>query len=52
MENDRSSFYGRKDPLDAFTTYVLERQEEGMLSIAFQIDHQDLATVIAGQQTR
>jgi hypothetical protein len=45
-------FTGARTQLDAFTTYVLERQEEGMLSIAFQIDHQDLATVIAGQQTR
>jgi ketosteroid isomerase-like protein len=33
--------------VDAFATYVLERSQGDVLSIVFQIDHQDLATVIA-----
>jgi hypothetical protein len=41
---------GDRTELDAFATYVLERQEGGRLSIVFQIDHQDLATVIGGPQ--
>jgi len=38
--------------VDVFATYVLERKESGTFCIVFQIDHQDLATVIKGQQTR
>ncbi|HKR84426.1 MAG TPA: hypothetical protein VJS37_09635 [Terriglobales bacterium] len=37
---------GARTQLEALATYVLERQEEGRLSIVFQIDHQDLATLI------
>jgi len=40
---------GSRD-LDAFATYVLMRGEDGALSIVFQIDHQDLATLIGHQQ--
>jgi ketosteroid isomerase-like protein len=43
---------GDRTELDAFATYVLERQEGGRLSIVFQIDHQDLATVIGGPTHR
>ncbi len=37
--------------VDAFATYVLEHKE-GTLCIVFQIDHQDLAAVIKGQQAQ
>lgn len=40
---------GGKD-VDASATYVLVRGEGETLSIVFQIDHQDLASVIQGQQ--
>lgn len=36
---------GTRD-LDIFATYVLRRSSEDLLSIVFQIDHQDLANVI------
>ncbi len=36
--------------LEAFATYVLVRGQGGSLSIVFQIDHQDLASVIKEQQ--
>lgn len=42
---------GDSKQVDAFATYVLERKEDDALSIVFQIDHQDLATVIRNQQT-
>ena len=42
---------GVRKQVDTFATYVLERQEVGSLSIVFQIDHQDLATLIGSQQT-
>lgn len=34
----------------AFATYVLFRGQDDVLSIVFQIDHQDLASVIKDQQ--
>lgn len=37
--------------VDNYATYILERKEDGTLSVVFQIDHQDLATVIKNQQT-
>jgi hypothetical protein len=36
--------------VDAFATYVLVRGQGDVLSIVFQIDHQDLAAVIKDQQ--
>jgi hypothetical protein len=36
--------------VDVLASYVLMRGSEGALSIVFQIDHQDLATVIKNQQ--
>jgi len=42
---------GVKKQVDTFATYVLERKEVGRLSIVFQIDHQDLATIIGSEQT-
>jgi hypothetical protein len=39
---------GRKH-VDAFATYVLVRGQGDALSIVFQIDHQDLASLIKGQ---
>jgi len=36
--------------VDVFATYVLVREPADTLSIVFQIDHQDLATVIKSQQ--
>jgi hypothetical protein len=36
--------------VDVFATYVLERGIADAMSIIFQIDHQDLATVIAHQR--
>lgn len=41
---------GGRTQVNAFATYVLERQEEDTLSIVFQIDHQDLETVIKNLQ--
>jgi len=38
--------------VDVFATYVLEQKEGDTFCIVFQIDHQDLATVIKDQQTR
>jgi hypothetical protein len=32
--------------IDAFATYVLEQGQDKQLSIVFQLDHQDLATLI------
>ena len=43
---------GGKKQVDVFATYVLEQKEGGTFCIVFQIDHQDLATVIQGQQSR
>jgi hypothetical protein len=40
---------GSRD-LDTFATYVLERGNGDALSIVFQIDHQDLASVINEMQ--
>ena len=40
---------GVRKQVDAFATYLLERQEVDRLSIVLQIDHQDLVTVIASQ---
>ncbi len=40
---------GSRD-LDIFATYVLQRSGEDTLSIVFQIDHQDLASVVKGLQ--
>ena len=37
--------------INIFSTYVLEQKTDGSLSIVFQIDHQDLATVINEQRT-
>ena len=34
---------------DAFATYILMRGQADVLSIVFQIDHQDLATVLKDQ---
>ena len=42
---------GDRKQVDAFATYILEQKEGGRLSIVFQIDHQDLATLIGSQQT-
>lgn len=42
---------GDGQQVDNYATYILERNEDGTLSIVFQIDHQDLATVIKNQQT-
>lgn len=36
--------------LDTFATYVLERLHDDALSIVFQIDHQDLASVVREMQ--
>lgn len=36
--------------VDASATYVLAREQGGALSIVFQIDHQDLASVIKSRQ--
>ena len=36
--------------VDVFATYVLFRGQDDVLSIVFQIDHQDLASVIKDQQ--
>lgn len=36
--------------LDTFATYILERRHGDALAIVFQIDHQDLATLIMNQQ--
>lgn len=36
--------------IDAFATYVLFRGQDDVLSIVFQIDHQDLASLIKDQQ--
>jgi ketosteroid isomerase-like protein len=44
-----SNSSGRKD-VDASATYVLVRGQGDALSIVLQIDHQDLASVIQGQQ--
>jgi ketosteroid isomerase-like protein len=44
----RNSF-GSKH-VDASATYVLAHEQGDALSIVFQIDHQDLASVIKGQQ--
>jgi len=41
--------YGPKR-VDALATYVLFRGPDDVLSIVFQIDHQDLASVIKDQQ--
>ncbi|HEU5234443.1 MAG TPA: hypothetical protein VFU50_16405 [Terriglobales bacterium] len=35
----------------ALATYVLEQKANGTLAIVFQIDHQDLATVVNDQRT-
>jgi hypothetical protein len=35
-----------KRELDTFATYILERGDGDALVIVFQIDHQDLASVI------
>ena len=40
---------GSRD-LDTFATYVLERGDGDALAIVFQIDHQDLASVIKEMQ--
>jgi len=40
---------GSRD-LDTFATYVLERGDGDALAIVFQIDHQDLASVIREMQ--
>src|SRR5215831_14507699 len=37
---------GDRKEVDVFATYILERKDENTLSIVFQIDHQDLATLI------
>lgn len=42
---------GRARQLDALATYVLEQKADDTLSIVFQIDHQDLATVISAERT-
>jgi ketosteroid isomerase-like protein len=42
---------GRSMHFDASATYILERTGADSISIVFQIDHQDLATVIRNQQT-
>jgi hypothetical protein len=47
MEIRRSSV---STHVDAFATFVLVRGPADGLSIVFQIDHQDLATVIKNQQ--
>lgn len=39
------------DQVDTFATYILEQRADGTLSIVFQIDHQDLATVINNRST-
>jgi ketosteroid isomerase-like protein len=36
--------------VDAFATYILAQSQAEALCIVFQIDHQDLATVIRNQQ--
>src|SRR5580693_9312592 len=36
--------------VDTFATYILLRGQDDVLSIVFQIDHQDLASVLKGQQ--
>jgi ketosteroid isomerase-like protein len=36
--------------VDASATYILMREQDDTLSIVFQIDHQDLATLIRDQQ--
>ncbi len=41
---------GNTKQVDAFATYLLERKETGAVCIVFQIDHQDLATVIQNQR--
>ena len=38
-------------PVDAVATYILVLGQENTLSIVFQIDHQDLASVIKDQQS-
>ena len=43
------TFSGRTH-VDVLASYVLMRGSEGAVSIVFQIDHQDLATVIKNQQ--
>jgi hypothetical protein len=40
----------RSKHVDTFATYVLVRGQGDALSIVFQIDHQDLASVIKEQQ--
>jgi len=40
---------GDRRQVDAFSTYILERKQEGTLSIVFHIDHQDLTTLVGGQ---
>ncbi len=35
--------------VDAFATYVLERSQDDVFSIVFQIDHQDLKSIIQNQ---
>ncbi len=37
---------GAMKQVDAFATYILWQKEDGMLVIVFQLDHQDLATLI------
>src|SRR5690349_13634144 len=37
---------GDRRQVDAFATYILERKQEGTLSIVFHIDHQDLTTLV------
>jgi len=36
--------------VDTFATYILLRGQDDVLSIVFQIDHQDLASVLKDQQ--
>jgi len=36
--------------VDTFATYILVRGQDDVLSIVFQIDHQDLASVLKDQQ--
>jgi len=42
---------GHGEPIDTSATYVLEQSADGSLAIVFQIDHQDLATVINSRRT-
>jgi ketosteroid isomerase-like protein len=42
--------FSGKTHIDVLASYVLMRGSDGALSIVFQIDHQDLETVIKNQQ--